>query len=112
LRSSLYKIVFERTKAHTGGRDVSLANLPSKFKKNNTFIQIVDILRHSLGGGHLMDTFTQRSNQLSKSKMLKMLTGSKNEPNGPEEFYNLQLSILRMFESELKILNERIRSNQ
>jgi hypothetical protein len=102
--SSLYHIVFERTKKEVGGIDKTKARLPTQFKRNNQFIQIVDIMRHSLGGGHLMDTFTQRRGQMTKGQMLNILTGSKNEPSKPEDFYNLQIKVLNLFEGELKKL--------
>lgn len=108
--SSLYKIVFERTKENRSGTDVTKAKLPPVFKNNNQFIDIVDIMRHSLGGGHLMDTFNQRPGQLSKTKMLEILVGSKNEPNSAEEFYKLQIATLKMFENELNKLNSIVRS--
>lgn len=108
--SSIYKILFERTKECLRGIDTTKARLPISFKRNNQFIEIVDILRHSLGGGHIMDTFNQRPGQMSKSKMLHILTGNKNDPNSPEEFYNLQISILKMFEQELIKLNSIVKA--
>ena len=107
---SLYKIVFERTKDTKGGIDQTKAKLPNSFKRGNQFIDIVDIMRHSLGGGHLMDTFTPRSGQITKAKMLEILVGNNNEPNTPEEFHNLQLSTLKLFESELVKLNAIVRA--
>lgn len=104
--SSLYKIVFERTK----NNNTTKAKLPNSFKKNNQFIDIVDIMRHSLGGGHLMATFTPRPDQLSKPDMLYVLVGTKNEPNTPDEFYSLQIATLKMFEIELNKLNVIIRA--
>jgi hypothetical protein len=108
--SSLYKIVFERTKERIKGVDVTKAKLPNSYKKNNEFLEIVDMMRHSLGGGHLMDTFSRRNGQLSKAKMLEILVGSRNEPNTPEEFYNLQIATLKRFEAELNKLNNIVRS--
>lgn len=100
--SSLYKIVFERTKENKNGVEVNKERLPKEFKRNNQFIDIVDIMRHSLGGGHIMDTFTQRKGQLSKVRMLEILTGSRNEPSESEDFYTLQIQTLKMFKFELK----------
>lgn len=108
--SSLYKIVFERTKDNKNGTDLPKARLPTPFKRNNQFIDIIDIMRHSLGGGHLMDTFTPRPGQISKAKMLEILVGNNNEPNTPEEFYNLQISTLKLFEKELNNLNTIVRA--
>lgn len=107
--SSLYKIVFERTKERVNGNDIVLKKLPKPFKRGYQFIDLVDIMRHSLGKGHLMDKFTQRPNQLSKVNMLEILTGSKNEPNTPEDFYSLQLETLKMFQIELQKLNDTVR---
>ncbi len=104
--SSLYKIVFERTKDNNTPK----AKLPNNFKRNNQFIEIVDIMRHSLGGGHLMATFSHRPNQLNKPDMLFILVGTKNEPNTPEEFYSLQIATLKKFEIELNKLNVIIRA--
>ena len=104
--SSLYKIVFERTKDN----NTTKAKLPNNFKKNNQFIEIVDMMRHSLGGGHLMATFSPKPSQLSKPDMLNILVGTKNEPNTPEEFYGLQIATLKMFEDELNKLNVIIRA--
>ncbi len=101
---SLYRIVFEKTKKNVMGRDKTLASLPDKFKKGNQFISIVDIMRHSLGKGHLMDTFTQRNGQMTKGEMLNILVGSKNEPIHPDDFHALQIKTLNLFEKELKIL--------
>ncbi len=108
--SSLYKIVFERTKEYNNGIETTKARLPKNFKRNNQFIDIVDIMRHSLGKGHLMDTFTQRQGQLSKVRMLEILTGSKNEPSEAEDFYNLQVATLKMFENKLVELNSIVRN--
>lgn len=108
--SSLYKIVFERTKDYINGQEFTKARLPQSYKRNNVFLEIVDIMRHSLGGGHLMDTFTQRPGQMKKSEMLQILTGSKNDPNSPEEFYRLQTAMLNLFVSELEKLDKIIRA--
>lgn len=108
--SSLYKIVFERTKENKNGIDFTKARLPKDFRNNNQFIDIVDIMRHSLGRGHIMDTFTPRQGQLSKVKMLEILTGSKNEPNEAEDFYTLQVATLKMFEIKLTELNAIVRN--
>lgn len=103
--NSLYKIVFERTK-----NNKQLDRLPPLFKNNNKFLRIIDTIRHSLGGAHLMDTFLLTPNQLTKADILQELLGSKNEPNSPEEFNLLQIILLDKFESELKRLNIIIRN--
>lgn len=108
--SSLYKMVFERTKANVNGTDIVLKKWPAPYKRGHQFIDVVDIMRHSLGGGHLMGTFTLRPGQITKTQMLEILTGSKNEPNSKEEFQNLQIKTLEMFESELQNLNAIVRS--
>lgn len=104
--SSLYKILFERTKDN----NTSKAKLPNNFKRNNEFIEIVDIMRHSLGGGHLMGTFIQRPSQMTKADMLVILMGTKNEPSTSDDFYALQIATLNRFEQELNNLNQIVRS--
>jgi hypothetical protein len=69
--NSLYKIVFERTKKTRQGKDMVLARLPQPFARGYQFIDLVDMLRHSLGGGHLMDTFRRRNGQMTKVKMFR-----------------------------------------
>lgn len=106
--NSLYKIVFERTKIGNN----SLANLPQKYKDGNNFIKVVDILRHSLGGAHLMDTFNQRPNKMTKEDMLILLLGSRNEPSSPEDFITLQLNTLKMFEKDLEDLMQLLQTSK
>jgi len=108
--NSLYKIIYEKTKANKNGDFVSLATLPKSFKRGNQFINAVDIMRHSLGGGHLMDTFIQRNEQMTKPEMLEYLVGCRNEPSTPEDFYFLQVKTLKNFEAELKKLQQIIHS--
>ncbi|MBX7242094.1 MAG: hypothetical protein K1X92_10125 [Bacteroidia bacterium] len=103
--NSAYKIWFERTKDRS-----PLDRLPPSFKRNNNFLEIIDIMRHSIGGGHLMDRFNVRTNQLTKADMLYKLTGSKNDPNSPDEFINIQIKTLELFESELIRLNTQVRT--
>jgi hypothetical protein len=108
--NSLYKTVFERTKKKVNGTDIALKRLPNPYKRGHKFIDVVDIMRHSLGGGHLMDTFTHRKGQMKKEEMLKILTDSKNDPNSEQEFLNLQLASLNMFVKELNNLNTIVRN--
>jgi len=108
--SSIYKIVFEKTKGIIKGKEMVLQRLPTPYKRGHKFIDIIDIMRHSLGGGHLMETFKHRKGQLTKVKMLELLNGSKNEPNSPEDFYSLQIAVLKLFEQELTNINTMIRA--
>jgi len=102
---ALYKVVFEKTK--TG--DTMKATLPSQMQ-NTEFVQIVDIMRHSLGGGHLMGTFKLKQGQMSKEVMLHILTSSKNDPFTSHDFQNLQLVTLKRFQTELESLNAFVRA--
>jgi len=108
--SSIYKIVFEKTKGIIKGKEMVLQRLPTPYKRGHKFIDIIDIMRHSLGGGHLMETFKHRKGQLTKVKMLELLNGSKNEPNSPEDFYSLQIAVLKLFEQELTNINPIVRA--
>ena len=102
--SAIYKIYFERTKDN----DKKGEKLPVKFRYNE-FSQIIDILRHSFGGGHIIDKFQQQEGRMTKPEMLEILTGSKNEPHTAEDFNYLQIKILKMFETELNELLGEIR---
>ena len=81
-----------------------------QFTNNNQFLNIVDTLRHTLGKGHLEDMLVFKSRQMKKGTMLSLLIGSKNEPNLPEEFHQMQISALKMFKLELQNLNSIVRS--
>jgi hypothetical protein len=101
--SAIYKIYFERTKDN----DKKGEKLPNNSLRYGEFAQIVDILRHSFGGGHLVDKFQQQKGKMTKPEMLEILTGSKNEPFTSEDFSKLQIEILKRFEKELnKLLTE------
>jgi hypothetical protein len=97
--SAIYKIYFERTKDNGKKGE----KLPVKFRYDE-FSQIIDILRHSFGGGHLVDKFQQQKGKMIKPDMLEILTGSKNEPFTAEDFSKLQIGILKQFEKELNSL--------
>jgi hypothetical protein len=98
--SALYKIYFERTKEN----DKKGEKLPNNRFKYGEFAQIVDILRHSFGGGHIVDKFQQQKGKMTKADMLEILTGSKNEPFTADDFNKLQIEILKRFEKELNSL--------
>ena len=109
---SLYNTVDERTKGHDNNKKKRsyLENLPLDFKENNKFLKVVNLMRHSLGGVHLTQKFMPQPNQLSKPAMLERLSGTKNEPNTPDEFHKLQIETLKMFESELERLSTLVRA--
>lgn len=103
--SALYRYYLERSKDdenNLGGR------LPKGYRWNK-FYRIVDMCRHTFGGGHEIDMFEIRQGQLTKADVLRELTGTSNEPYKAEEFAKLQLSILLRFIDELERINESIR---
>lgn len=74
-------------------------------RDHSTFVKIIDTNRHTLGGGHLSDTFKipdkQKYKRIEKDKMLETLVGTKNEPCIPSDYKNLQLAILNLFDKEV-----------
>jgi AAA+ ATPase superfamily predicted ATPase len=66
--SSLYRILYEKTKVN----NVSKAKLPNVIA-NGDFVALVDIMRHSLGKGHLIEKFQIRPNQMTPGQMYKKL---------------------------------------
>ena len=102
--SALYKYYLERTKKDGKNRE----KLPKEFRYSR-FANIVDMFRHTFGGGHEIDMLELQNWQKSKSDMLFELTGSRNEPNSAEEFSKLQQTILTMFIKELESINDHIR---
>ena len=97
---------FERTKEDKNGE-----KLPYQYKTSE-FAKIIDTLRHSLGGGHQRDKLKKQDWQMSIPEMLKILTGSENEPHTEEDFSKLQISVLRMFKSELDKLSGEVRKKK
>lgn len=96
---SLYRILWEKTKEN----DVTKAKLPKQFTKNNKFMNLVNIMRHTLGKGHLYEKMII-GHQMSKEEMYLVLLGTKNEPINSEDFLKIQNETLKLFLVELKKL--------
>lgn len=107
---AIWKIFFEKTKGEHNGRLKNLQLLPEEYSNENEFLLIIDMMRHSLGKGHLMHNFKKTSKQISKTDMLIKLTGTKNDPYYPEEFRNLQITTLKLCYEELEKLLKIVRS--
>lgn len=99
--SSLYRIVYEKTKQN----DQNKATLPRNFTAGNQFIYLVNIMRHTLGKGHLYEKMSL-GNQMTKEEMYQRLLGSKNEPITSEDYLKIQIETLKLFLGELKKLKE------
>jgi hypothetical protein len=97
--NSLYRIIFEKTKEN----NQSKAKLPSKIA-NGSFVALVDIMRHSLGKGHLIEKFQFKKYQMTPGEMYKKLLGNEREPLNSEEFSQIQIETLKLFLIELKEL--------
>ena len=97
--SSLYRIVFEKTKEN----NISKANLP-KIIANGDFVALVDIMRHSLGKAHLIEKFQLNKYQMTPGEMYKKLLGNEKEPMNSEEFSKIQIETLKLFLVELRKL--------
>lgn len=103
--SALYRFYLERSKDEEQGLG---GRLPKGFRWNR-FHKIVDMCRHTFGGGHEIDMFEIRQGQLNKADVLKELLGSDNEPYKAEEFAMLQQQILVRCIKELEAINVHIR---
>lgn len=104
--SSLYRIYFERTKGN-GKKGDRLPN--NHYKHKSDFSKCVDTLRHTFGGGHLVHTFKPTNGQITKAEALKKLVGTNNEPYNGDDFYKLQISLLKLFEGELNNILAEVR---
>lgn len=97
--SSLYRIVYEKTKEN----DENRARLPKSISKSN-FVRIVNVLRHIIGKGHLQEKMSFRPGNMTKTEMYQILLGTKNEPITSEDFLKIQQECLKLFLIELKNL--------
>jgi len=98
--SSLWRIYYEWTKDSNG---YNRKRLPKNHKvdfQNNDFSKYIT-LRHTIGKAHQSDYYNPTIDQPEKATILESLTGSKNEPFKPEEFYNLQMILLNKFKEVL-----------
>lgn len=101
--SSLYRIIYEKTKENNQTK----AKLPTSFAYSE-FVSIVDIMRHTLGKGHLYEKMNLNKNQMTKGAMFQKLLGNKNEPINPEDFAKIQVETLKLFLTELKKLKKQV----
>lgn len=99
--NSLYRIIYEKTKIN----NQSKAKLPHKIATGN-FVALVDIMRHSLGKGHLIEKFQLKKYQMTPGEMYKKLLGNEREPMNSEEFSKIQIETLKLFIVELKELKK------
>jgi len=109
---ALYNLIFETTKdedpnnTFENGRPKPIYSLPKKYIKPNTetkhFMDIVDILRHTLGEAHTPSKLKIPKWKTSYPDALKELLGSRIEPQSPKEFKILQIEILKRFENFMK----------
>jgi len=90
------------------GKPKPIYRLPKEFVKPNTetkqFMEIVDILRHTLGEAHTPSKLKIPEWKISYPEALEKLLGSKIEPQTQIEFQRLQIEILKLFENSMKIL--------
>lgn len=114
----LAKYYYERTKASDpikksnvpGQRLAELEDDGSHKYKSRTFFSVLEPLR-TYYAAHLRDKVDRKNNyQLEKGQALEKLQGHNNEPETPEEWFNLQKSMLHLFEKELRIINQKVKA--
>ena len=118
---ALYKLIFETTKDEDpnnkfeNGRPKPIYRLPKNFVKAKTetkqFMDIVDILRHTLGEAHTPSKLKIPEWKTSYPDALYTLVKSKDEPQSSGEFKKLQIEVSKRFESAMKILLEMVKND-
>ena len=103
--NALYLIYFEWTK-----KERPRELLPEPFR-NDINAQYVDVARHTIGRGHLIDDFVSQSGKATKKDMLVAITGKVDEPYEPEEFYAIQIAFLERFKSSLEGIRKYLSEN-
>lgn len=103
--NALYLIYFEWTK-----KERPRELLPEPFR-NDINAQYVEVARHTIGRGHLIDDFVSQSGKATKEDMLVAITGKVDEPYEPEEFYAIQIAFLKRFKSSLEEIRKYLSEN-
>lgn len=103
--NALYLIYFEWTK-----KERPRELLPEPFR-NDINAQYVDVARHTIGRGHLIDDFVSQSGKATKEDMLVAITGKVVEPYEPEEFYAIQVAFLERFKCTLEDIRKYLSEN-
>ena len=111
--SSLYRLLCETTKdidhLDPKRREKNKQRLPESFcNKNQRFLEIVEMLRHSFGEAHTMSNFPKNK----YPRILEDLTGSKFEPQSAEDFIKMQVEVLKRYENALQDLFRIIKDEQ
>lgn len=112
---TLTKIYYERSKKLDGkGNSIpgqALAELEATNQyayKNRKFFQVLETLR-TYYGAHLKDTVERKNDhQLGKGDALLELQGHKNEPDSPEQWFQLQIKMLQLFLIELNTVKQKV----
>ena len=97
--SSIYRIVYEKTKED----DLTKARLPKAISRSK-LVAIVNVLRHTIGKGHIHEKMSIRPGNMRKEDMYQLLLGTKNEPINSDDFQKIQNETLKLFLEELKKL--------
>lgn len=101
--SALYKYYYERLKSNREefGRFLY-----------GTFGKCVDIARHSIGGGHVMDFFDQNRGQYSRADLYVEIMGKADEISTSQEYYKFQIEMLKRFKSTLDTMFKYIKEQK
>ena len=116
LLENLSKLYYERSKAWDPAKNDNvpgyrLAELEAGCKpiyKSRQFFQVLEPLR-TYYAAHLRDKVDRKNQfQIEKGQALEILQGHKNEPDSPEQWYQLQLKMLQLFKMELNTIKQKV----
>ena len=116
LLETLAKVYYERSKAWDPVKSDNvpgyrLAELEAGCKpiyKSRQFFQVLEPLR-TYYAAHLRDKVDRKNPyQIDKGPALAILQGHKNEPDTPDQWYQLQLKLLQLFKAELNTVKQKV----
>lgn len=110
---AVYQTYLERSKGRNENsrKEIYGFKIPDKFSKQNNrrFIYALDALRQEYG--HLEYQPLYDSNQMSAQEMFEFFSNSPKVPVAKDEYYTLQVQVLRMLDNELTEMLEYVRLN-
>lgn len=112
---TLAKIYYERSKkpdskgnSYSGQALAELEPENSHTYKSRKFFRVLEPLR-TYYDAHLKDTVERKNDyQLGKGEALLELQGHKNEPDSPEQWFQLQIKMLQLFLIELNTVKQKV----
>ncbi|MEN5387902.1 AAA family ATPase [Aliarcobacter skirrowii] len=104
--SALYLTVFERTAKSFDGKSRTLFRLPKEFKREHSFVNLIDSVRHNFGGHDTRsENWSKTNRQLTRSEILIELKGNSKELLDEDDDYKkMQIKLLKLFKNYLQEL--------